>query len=211
MARFNEILSGRFNRALQKALSMKGGPPAAQLSSEIQPNLQFLSGTENRYLESWNMFGSAGGFGFVAGQVNGWQLKNPAASNVIGVVEKLLIAESVSEAFPNFLLITMDTNKAAFSAAVGARCLDNRPVKGSATTLGANLQASTQVNTAATGGVIAALPLQANIIFPFITTDDQEIPLLPGDSLVVTTGAVSSVLYVSVQWRERFLEDSERF
>src|SRR5882762_4396490 len=37
MARFNEILTGRYNRFLQKLLQMKGGPPSAQLASEIQP------------------------------------------------------------------------------------------------------------------------------------------------------------------------------
>jgi len=39
MAKFNEILAGRYNRFLQKLFQMKGGPPSAQLSSEITTNI----------------------------------------------------------------------------------------------------------------------------------------------------------------------------
>jgi hypothetical protein len=68
MARFNEILVGRFNRALQKTFGMKGGPPSAQLATEIQPNISMFWGNEQRYLEGWQKFGvqanvAAGGAG----------------------------------------------------------------------------------------------------------------------------------------------------
>ncbi len=43
MALFNEILVGRYNRFLQRLLSMKGHPPAPQLASEIQPNFDVES------------------------------------------------------------------------------------------------------------------------------------------------------------------------
>src|SRR6266851_4747570 len=58
MARFNEILVGRYNRSLQKLLSMKGQAVMPQLASELQPTFSFFSGAENRYLESWERFGN---------------------------------------------------------------------------------------------------------------------------------------------------------
>jgi len=210
VAIFNEILSGRYNRAMQKMFAIKGSPPVRQVAGEITPNVTFGVGIENRFIESWNMFASGSQTAFIAGQITNWQLRNPAGSNVIAVVEKLKIIVSVTDPTPAFTIVSQDTNKAAYAAAVGVRCLDNRPVKGATSTLGATLGVSSGNNIGATGGVIGALPLIAFTPLDFIQTDDQEIPLAPGDSLLVTTGAVSSLLYVNVQWRERFLEESER-
>ena len=57
MAVFNEILVGRFNRALQKFTGIKGGPPAPTHSTEIMPVIPFPIGREFRYLESWALWG----------------------------------------------------------------------------------------------------------------------------------------------------------
>src|SRR5258708_34741080 len=90
MARVNEILAGRFNRALQKFLSMKGGPPAAQLASEIGAMFVFnRMGADFRYLESWNRYGVTFTIGGVALNQGTFRLRNPLGSNVIAVVEKL--------------------------------------------------------------------------------------------------------------------------
>src|SRR5258707_13299714 len=89
MARFNEILVGRYNRFLQKLFSMKGGPPSAQLATEITPNLNLFNGIENRYLESWFRYGAAPGLAAVVGANPGFRFRNPAGSNVIAMVEKL--------------------------------------------------------------------------------------------------------------------------
>src|SRR6266852_9029470 len=83
MAKFNEILTGRFNRALQKSLQLKGGPPAAQLASEIMPTLAHFRGREDRFLESWNLYGSAGAGVATAGIVTGFRLRNPKTSGVL--------------------------------------------------------------------------------------------------------------------------------
>src|SRR5260370_7764711 len=57
MARYNEILTGRYNRLLQKLLQMKGGPPAPQLASEISPQLSIPDlGVESRFHLGWNSF-----------------------------------------------------------------------------------------------------------------------------------------------------------
>jgi len=209
MAIFNEILSGRYNRALQKIFAIKGSPPVRQLAGEISPQYQFGVGVENRFMEAWNLFGSAVQVPFVAGQVVDWQLRNPPASNIVAVVERLKLQKSTTDAPPFFTIISQDTNKAAYGAAVGIRCLDNRPVRAGVNTLGSTCQVSTAQNVAATGGIFGALSMQAFVVYDFILTDDTEILLLPGDSLLVTTGDAGN-LYVSVQWRERVLEESER-
>jgi len=209
VAIFNEILSGRYNRALQKMFAIKGSPPVRQLAGEISPQVVFGIGIENRFIEAWNIFGSAVQVPFVAGQVVDWQLRNPPGSNIVAVVERLKLQKSTTDAPPFFTIISQDTNKAAYAAAVGIRCLDNRPVRGGTSTLGSTCQVSTAQNIAATGGIFGVISMQAFVVYNFIDTDDTEILLLPGDSLLVTTGDAGN-LYVSVQWRERVLEESER-
>jgi len=211
VAIFNEILSGRYNRALQKMFAIKGSPPVRQLAGEVSPQVVFGVGVENRFIESWNMFASAVQAPAVAGQVTDWQLRNPAGSNVVAVVERLFFQKATVDAPPFFTIVGQDTNKIGgdYAAAVGVRCLDNRPVKGITTTLGATLRVSIANNIANTGAVIGAVSSQAFVVYNFIQTDDQEIPLLPGDSLLITTGD-AGILYVSTQWRERVLEESER-
>jgi len=211
VALYNEILVGRINRFFQKYLQMKGNAPAPQLAGEVQPSLSLFTGSENRYLEGWNLFASGVQAPAVAGQVTDWQIRNPPGSNVVAIIEKLIFQKAVIDAAPFFTIVSQDTNKigGGYAGAVGVRCLDSRPVKGSTSTLGATLGVSIGNNIAATGGVIGAFSLQAFVPISFIQTEAQEIPLLPGDSLLVTTGD-AGILYVSVDWRERFLEESER-
>src|SRR5258708_4703411 len=99
MARYNEILVGRYNRFLQKLLGMKGGVVAPQLASEITAAFPLFNGAENRYLEQWDMFGvnlflAGGGVGNIS-QV---RLFNPAASNTIAVVYKLCLVGVANDA-----------------------------------------------------------------------------------------------------------------
>src|SRR5258708_15192493 len=91
MARFNEILAGRYNRFLQKLFQLKGGPPSAQLASEVMPVFPFFTGRENRVLEGWNTFAFARAQVAVAGITPVVRLRNPSASNVICIFERLLI------------------------------------------------------------------------------------------------------------------------
>ena len=57
MARFNEILVGRYNRLIQKLFGMKGDAALFQFSTEMMAVLPMFMGNENRYLESWTLFG----------------------------------------------------------------------------------------------------------------------------------------------------------
>src|SRR5216684_1967801 len=89
MARFNEINVGRYNRALQKLLGMKGEASVPILASEIAPSFVLPYGVENRYLEQWNRFGLGMNVTATAGNQSAFRLRNPAGSNVIAVVEVL--------------------------------------------------------------------------------------------------------------------------
>src|SRR5437879_1331505 len=97
MARYNEILVGRFNRFLQKVFAMKGEPPAPQLAGEISPNFQLFSGVENRYLEAWDRFAAGVNVAPVAGNLSGIRLRNPAGSNIVAVLERVTFNEAQND------------------------------------------------------------------------------------------------------------------
>jgi hypothetical protein len=203
MAIFNEILAGRFNRSLQKLFAIKGGPPVRQIGGEITPVHQIASGAENRYLEGWNKFASS--FSIAAGGASNAMLRNPAASNVIAVVESLIVSSAAAQAY----FFSQETRNTDYTAANGVRCLDNRPVSGGTSTLGATLRSSQQTGAALTGGVIITQSVLANTPFQYIQDPVQEFPLAPGDALIFQ-GIAGVVVFLTFWWRERFLEESER-
>src|SRR5260370_38399849 len=99
MARYNEILVGRYNRMLQKLFGMKGGVVAPQLASEISAAFPLFSGVENRYLESWNRFTSVVNQVALAGTPAQCQLRN-TTSNVIAVIDKLPTPSGTAQHLP---------------------------------------------------------------------------------------------------------------
>ena len=204
MARYNEILVGRFNRHFQKLLSMKGEPPAPQLSSEIQPALQLFSGVEERYLQAWDRFGRVV-FNNVAGQTSAWRLRNPIGSNIIAVVEKVTVRNAGSTTM-NIFIGTSNTDENVSNNPSGA--FDPRGRSSSGLILSFNNAAP-----ASTVGFTTVWSHGATgtTQFDIVLTDDMEIPLLPGNLLCITNGAVATQLEVACWWRERFLEESERF
>src|SRR5207249_7739029 len=155
MALHNEILAGRFNRLFQKLLSMKGGPPAPQLSSELQMQIGLFHVVENLFIESWNRFSAANVLNASVGNNSQQRIRNPATSTVIAVIERLSFAVSVADQ----VQITQDTNNLDLAATVVSRCLDNRPVRGSTSTLGAVCRVSAANATAASAGVLGFIPI----------------------------------------------------
>ena len=214
MARFNEILAGRYNKHLTRLFSIKGSAPSAQLSSEIQPGIQMFNGAENRFLESWNRFGAGATVTGAAANQAAWQIRNPGpiapsvSSGAIVVIERLSISSSVNDP----PLVSLGTNQNDFPIGLGIRAFDNRGVGGGASniSLGTQTRCSSTVNTPSVqAGPIMNPFLLANVEYNIITTDNQEIPLPPGDSLIIIQTTVASILRVSVWWRERQLEESE--
>jgi|SRR5882672_1724468 len=205
MAIFNEILSGRFNRSLQKIFGIKGSPPVRQLGGEIMPVHIVQSGAEHRYLESWQRYCVAFDVAAVAANQSGWRLRNPTTSNVIAVFEKILLAATALDSY--FLRIGLTSVDLANPSTLTNARLDNRGTQ-SPTLVG------TQQNTAVTvptfGGIIMEPFIAANTNIDLIATDIQEFPMLPGDALQMSCNQVNERLITTVMWRERALEESEK-
>jgi hypothetical protein len=213
MAGFNEILSGRFNRALQKLFSMKGPASVNELATTVQPNVQFSWGTEMRYLEAWNRFGASTQVGPTAAVVNAFQIHNPTTTGIVAVIEKFSIFPGAGVTDTFVVLRTGPQNDGTELANI----LVNTTMRFDARTgtQGGSCILSSQA--AAAPGVIGSpkliAPIQTNGGPPFsdvIITDDQQITLLPGDAVQVIGGTVNIAWFVSVWWRERPLEDSEK-
>jgi len=204
MARFNEILAGRYNRMLQKLLQLKGGPPSSQLASEVMPVLAFFNGAENRYLEGWDRFGISAQQSGVAAVVTTFKIRNPVGSNVIAVFEK--IATEINAADEITLQGGTDqTDGATILPTVGANW-DLRSQR---------LQGSTLIvsrsGAAAPPSMVARARCQqaTNTTYDFIGTDVQEITLLPGASLQLVNTTANITSGATFWWRERALEESE--
>ncbi len=204
MAKFNEINAGRFNRALQKSLQLKGGPPSAQLASEVMPILAFFRGAEDRSLESWYRFASWAQCVATVAAHGVAQLRNPKTSGAIVVVERISFNNQTNADLITLSIGTNDTDLLANSALA---LLDIRSQRRA----GASAKSTNQSN--ATGIPIefafAAVGILLNQEFSFITTENQEIVLAPGDELKVFGNSSNSALNINFIWRERALEDSE--
>ena len=207
MALYNEILAGRFNRFLQKHLSMKGGPPAAQLQGDIGSNIAFYTGIESMVHQSWDTYGSQLSVAAVAAQNGAIRLRNPVNSGFVAVIFKILAVNvgaaadtpQISQNGPNF--ITDLTTPIVFTVQrLDARC---KPTPG--------LIGSSQNNFAVSGNLIGRIGLGIGASGDFMNVDDQEIPLLPGDALTYSTVTVNQQATITWWWRERPLEDSEKF
>src|SRR5437016_8021867 len=189
MAIFNEILAGRFNKALVKLFNMKSAPaaPSAALGSEIVPIIPLFYGNENRVLEGWQRFGeaasaAAGG----AGNITIIQFLNPATSKTMVVFEKLLYSNN--NAATTFVLVTYGITGIGIGTGTGQTNagLDNRGIPSS------TVLVSTKNGTAAgqNGVGILKAPLLANSNLDIIVTDDQELTLAPGSFYQFGTNAV---------------------
>jgi hypothetical protein len=205
VAVYNEILAGRYNRMLQKLFGMKGGAPAPSLAGDIQPSFPLFAGAELRFLESWDRFGffaafAAGG----AGNRSAVRLRNPLGSNTIAILEKIVYNNNdlaTSTAQFSYTALRADlTSPQAVSA------FDSRGRPGSTCVpSGQNLSV-----LAISGTIIHQLTLPTNGSQDIIFTDIQELPLLPGNEFNVWDLTVNQALAVTIWWRERALEESER-
>jgi len=207
MAIFNEILAGRYNRALQKLFAIKGPPPVRQLAGEISPNISVFSGVENRYLESWLRFAVVLTLGPTVAQIEAGQLRNPSGSNVIAVLEAAFFATGAN---PLQVSVSMNhLNQADLTNVSTGILLDPRagPPGQKASVCIPSTSAGGAVDLAFT---IARAVSPANTTYPLILEDDQEITLLPGDTYRFLENTVNNQMFVNLIWRERFLEESER-
>src|SRR5260370_4518533 len=178
MARFNEILVGRFNRFLQKWLSMKGGPPSPQLAPEIQPNFNFFSGAENRALESWFLYGTFSSQAAVALQNSFFQLRNPSKSGVLAVIEAIVVIPGLAGD-----RVDIQYGQPGLDGAqvLGTRARDGRNKSSSALTASQGTLAGPQIGT--TIFSLAASLAGSSVIFP--NNENQDNPPSPGYALPI--------------------------
>ncbi len=185
---------------------MKGDAVSPQLAGEIQPGLTFPWGAEFRYLEQWNRFSISGNTTEAGGLTAAkFRLRNPPGSNVVGVVERLVIQSS----------LLGDTIFVAQGPIAGDLSTLSTPQR-----LDARIQAASGVlipSSFTSGGPdspqigrykIGAANTMYEQIFDWI----QEFTLLPGDGLGLSSATVTAGTELGwwLIWRERFLEESER-
>lgn len=201
MAIYNELLVGRFNRFTQKLFSIKGPASLRTVSPELQLQMTFGNGNENRYLEGWNRFMTITSTAAVAAQFAAMRLRNPTGSNMIAVLERIVVWGALAD--QPILFIQGGLSDLGTLLGLTAMRMDPRgnpnPVligsKGNAASAGAgaNFEVSYVANS------------MADLI-----TSNGEVPILPGDSASVFSNTLNQALNFSWMWRERFLEESER-
>lgn len=204
MAGYNELQVGRYQRLAQKLFSMKGPGILTSLVPELQLTIPLFHGVENRFLESWEAFGFATTVAAAALNNSVLRLRNPSGSNVLAVIEKVTFSTGAI-GNPSFQKDAAGTGDFGTALALTASNLDarSRPQP--------TLIASTQNNAVfTTGNTIWAGFYAANVTDDMILTEDQEVPLLPNNSYVFRETAANTAMTVSIRWRERFLEDTER-
>jgi len=205
MARFNEILTGRHNKMLTRLFSMKGAAPAPQLAGEIMPVHPFFSGVENRFLETWNRFGTFTNLGPTALQTESGQLKNPAGSNVIAAIEGILVGTLQTD---QFIVSSNHANQANLVNVLVGILLDPRAG-------GPGQVASVCVPSFSAGGStdlgfgIFRFLIPANQSLQLMNNENQEMLLLPGDTIRVRQLTANQTAFVNFLWRERQIEESE--
>ncbi len=201
---YNEVQVGRFLRAFQKFFSMKGTEPhEITLAPEVMPSVSLRWGADVDLFQGWQRFGfSVASIAGVAAQNSVFRLRNPVGSNVIGVIESLHWSNTTGVDTAILSLgggITVDLA----TTGTGIRLDARQGVSGSV------LVPSWGNNIAITNSIDRAT-LLGNTPWQFIQFEDQEIPVLPGDTFQVLTTVLNQTVIPGIRWRERFLEESER-
>ncbi len=203
MARFNEILVGRYNRFLQRLLSMKGGPPAPQLASEIQPQIDVESvPAELRFLLGWHLYQTTVSQGASVGNASAVQVRNPLNSGMVAVITSLQISMSQAEQVKisqTFGGVTVDLTNVFNGARVDSRAKTN-----------SSLVLSSFAPVADLPGIFfqANLPSPA-LPYEFLNKEYDAIPMFPGHTLRVVGQTLATSLDVHFKWRERAIEEGE--
>ncbi len=203
MAKYNEILTGRYNKFITKLFGMKGPAPAPQLSSDIAMQMAFFNGVENRFLESWNRYcitavSNGGGTNFP--QI---RFRNPTTSKVIAVIERVRFVNNAAADKP---FITFAAGLSDLTAlALPRTVVDLRQ--------GPNVQSTLVIsfanNQAASGATFWQGNMPIGVDVEALLKSDDELIVAPNDAMNLFGNVVANAITVIVLWRERSLEDSE--
>ncbi len=146
----------------------------------------------------------------MAASFSEFRLRNPS-NNIVAIIERLTLGDSVANSIELRIgLTTVDLLSGSFQ---GVR-LDARQAvsaQGNSTVI---LTIASNAPAPPTSLIqFGRVQLQANVERDLILTEDQEYSLLPGDAMdfreLNTPGA--ELLTIQLLWRERQIEESERF
>lgn len=207
MARFNEILHGRFNRLLQKTFGHKGPPPSPQLSTEVMPTFPLFRGHELMILEGWHLFGCAMAAVAVAAQFSSAAIRNPPNSGAIAVLENAIILPAtnvVGLGYPHIYDGGVDFGNLSTVAPMDGR-QSGFPVSG-----GSALVASFGANATLPGPGASQFWWTNSVVAPLYPWNGFEVVLPPGARLSMYDATVNEACKFAFIWRERPLEDAEK-
>ncbi len=207
MAIFNEILVGRYNRALQKLLGIKGSPPVRQVGGEIMPILGMFYGVDNRFLETWYRYAFNFDQPAIAGLTTAVRFRNPAGSGVIAVLESVKIWSAGAQ---NIQMRQRDViGDVNLGTAFQIQGIERRQF--GVSTQRSNTNISQDLAGNQQGTIVNMFPMPAGgqpleqILF-----DEQEFVVDPGQWFQWFGDLANTRWVINFIWRERPLEESER-
>lgn len=207
MALFNEIQAGRYNRFVQKLLGIKGRPPMPTVSSDLTFQHVIKSGAETWYLEGWDDFFRQKTVAGLAANLSTFELRNPPASNVVAVVTRAAVQMGgTADTATLFFAVGATADQASINQ---ARSFDTRG-RPQATSIISDNNGSGLTAIGGTAAPYIGRVMAINGALEFLYAG-EEIELLPGNALYLQTLTAAISFTPVFRWRERFLEDSERF
>lgn len=162
---------------------------------------------ELRFITQWDRFFYSVRFAAVAAQTVAFQLRNPGVSNVVAVIESMKIQNAAAAS-------TVVLHQQAISADCANPASNFQSFDGRTTRLTSMVGSSAQ-SAAPNSGVYTkgpmSLDMAANQYVELIQTVDQEFPLTPGQGIEFEQLTANAGITFALWWRERFLEEGERF
>lgn len=216
MAMYNEILSGRYNRLLQKMLSMKGAAPAPQLGGDISAGIELESDRpEWGFLSGDIRFSSVGAIA-AAATFNSRLRFRVTAPNMLYVLEGLLVSAG------GVTTVEVYTGGVSYNINLTGGILTSKSrdlrfaEKPSGSQTGSSLVGSfTNGDTATAGQLVQEMQVLANspvwLPMPYMLCSPAGqggVVAIP-QGFDVRAGTVNIALIVTAYWRERQIEEGE--
>ena len=199
---FNEINAGRYNRLLQRLISIKGGPPAATLAGDVLSCLVLEQDAQEwPYLQGIRVLASSGLQVANVGAVSRFRFRNPANSGVLALIDQIwyCVGTLISGVeLRNYGTSSSNLTNIATSRARDMRANDPTPNNAGACTL--SFEAA-----AASGVVIYQSGALANV--PYLLEPRMVLP--PGSAIELAGNTANVQLMMSIWWRERQAEEGE--
>lgn len=219
MAVFNEILVGRFNKALNDIFSIKAGAPSPSVAGEIMPVLVLDApgSPDRRWSEGWDRFGFSTGVGALAANLSMIKFRNPSNSNTMIVMEKLRWGITTPAGAGNGIVLNYNNGSAGPDNANFTSVL-SIPISAFDSRTKRSNVAVISVQQAAALGITNyfffdfygnSTPGSGSFFQDIIFHHDQMIEMLPGSSIVINSNLANTAIEATFWWRERPIEESE--